>query len=296
MAAALLLSACGGGGGGGSSGGGGVTPPAPVTFNVVAAGDIAQCGSSPAAASAAAKTAALVGAQDVLVLTLGDNAYEVGSADEFANCFQPTWGAFKDRIRPALGNHDYYTPDAAGYFGYFGTRAGPDTRGYYSFDFNGWHFISLNSMIDTGPGSAQYQWLASDLAASNALCTIAYWHFPAFSSGEKHGSYAKMQPMFAALQGAGVEIVLAGDEHLYERFAPQNGLGVADPARGVRQFVVGTGGASLYTFAAPLPNSEVRYNATHGILRLNLGTDRYSWEFVPTSGTFRDSGSDTCHR
>jgi hypothetical protein len=264
---------------------------------VIAAGDIAQCGNLPAASSAAAQTAKLVNAQDVLVLTLGDNAYESGSAVEFADCFHPTWGTFKDRIRPAIGNHEYGTPDAAGYYGYFGTQAGPDTRGYYSFDFNGWHFVSLNSMVDTSTSSAQYQWLISDLSNSSALCTIAYWHFPAFSSGETHGSYAKMQPMFAALQSAGVEILLSGDDHLYERFAPQNAQAAADPARGVRQFVVGTGGALLYAFGTAQPNSEYRNNSSHGVLRLTLGAGNYGWQFIPVGGgAALDSGTGSCHR
>jgi hypothetical protein len=293
MIAAVLLAACGGGG----DGGGRTTPPV-VGFNIVAAGDIAQCGDGPAAASGAARTAALVAAQDALVLTLGDNAYQDGTATEFANCYHPTWGAFKDRTRPGIGNHEYYTAGAEGYFGYFGAQAGPDRRGYYSFDHGGWHFIALNSMIDTSAQSPQYQWLAADLASSrDTLCTIAYWHFPAFSSGTTHGSYAKMKPIFDALYAAGVDIVLSGDEHQYERFAPQTADGVADAARGIRQFVVGTGGAQLYPLGPPLPNSEVRDNTTHGVLRLTLGQDGYTWQFVPVgNGEPRDVGRGTCHR
>ena len=270
----------------------------PNSFTIVAAGDIAQCAGRPAATSAAARTAALVAPGDALVLTLGDNAYDTASTSEFADCFQPTWGAFKDRIRPGIGNHEYGTPDAEGYFGYFGAQAGPDRRGYYSFDFQGWHFISLNSMIDTSVGSPQYQWLVADLASSSStLCTIAYWHFPAFSSGSEHGSYEKMRPMFAAVQAAGVEIVLVGDEHFYERFAPQSAQGAADPVRGVRQFVVGTGGAALYPFGPTIPNSEYRNSDTHGVLRLTLGVDGYLWQFVPVGDRpALDTGSGTCHR
>jgi 3',5'-cyclic AMP phosphodiesterase CpdA len=265
---------------------------------VVAAGDIAQCFDAPASASMAAKTAALVVPTDAFVATLGDNAYQSGTPVEFANCFHPTWGAFKDRIHPAPGNHDYYTPGAEGYFSYFGAQAGPDRRGYYSFDYGGWHFISLNSLSDASEQSAQYQWLASDLAASRGtLCTIAYWHFPVFNSGATYGGSAKMKPFFDALYSAGVEIVLSGHDHLYERFAPQNPNGVADPARGVRQFVVGTGGAELYKFGPPVPNSEVRIEGTHGVLRLTLGASGYSWQFLPVGGGgARDSGSDSCHR
>ena len=292
---AALLAACGGDGGGG--GGGGGAPPA-VTFAIVAAGDIAQCFAAPASASAAAKTAALVAAQDAFVLTLGDNAYETGTPTEFASCFHPTWGAFKDRIHPAPGNHDYYTSGAEGYFSYYGAQAGPDRRGYYSFDYGGWHFISLDSEIDASPQSAQYLWLTADLAASrDALCTVAVMHQPLFNSGLTHGGSAPMKPMFDALYNAGVEMVLSGHEHVYERFAPQNANGVADPVRGVRQFIVGTGGAELHRFGPPLPNSEARIEGTFGVLRLSLGTVGYSWQFVPVGGgSPRDAGSDTCHR
>lgn len=289
---AAALAACGG-----SGGGGGGAPPAP-SFTIAAAGDIAQCYDAPASVSPAAKTAALVVAQDAIVLTLGDNAYETGTPVEFADCFHPTWGAFKDRIRPAPGNHDYATAGAEGYFSYFGAQAGPDRRGYYSFDHGGWHFISLNTEVDTSVPSAQYQWLVADLAASrDTLCTIAVWHRPSFNSGAVHGSSAKMKPMFDALYNAGVEVLLSGHEHVYERFAPQNANGVADPARGVRQFVVGTGGALHYAFGPAIPNSEVRIQGTFGVLRLTLGATGYSWQFVPAGGGAPgDAGSDVCHR
>jgi 3',5'-cyclic AMP phosphodiesterase CpdA len=295
LAVAAALAACGGGGGGG---GGGVGPPPQPTFLVALAGDIAQCHDAPASASAAAKTAALVNTQDVVVLTLGDNAYEVGSPVEFANCFHPTWGAFKDRIHPAPGNHDYYTAGAEGYFSYFGAQAGPDRRGYYSFDYNGWHFISLDSLIDVSAVSAQYQWLKADLASSaGALCTIAYWHYPLFNSGATYGGVAEMKPFFDLLYASGVEMVLSGHDHVYERFAPQNANGVVDPARGVRQFVVGTGGDDLYKFGPPAPNSEKRIEGTFGILRLTLADGRYDWAFVPVGGGAPlDSGGDACHR
>jgi hypothetical protein len=293
--ALVFLGGCGGGGGGA---GGGTTPVPESTFTVVAAGDIAQCGDAPAAASGAAKTAALVGTGDALALTLGDNAYQDATPTDFATCFHPTWGAFKDRIRPGIGNHEYYTPGAEGYFGYFGAQAGPDRRGYYSFNYRGWHFISINSMVDTSAQSAQYLWLSADLKdSSDALCTIAYWHFPTFSSGTEHGSYAKMKPFFDLLQNAGVDILLAGDEHMYERFAPQRADGTADPVRGIRQFVVGTGGAQLYPLGTPIPNSEFRDNTTWGVLRLTLGEGHYDWQFLPVGGgPARDAGSGTCHR
>ncbi len=272
-----------------------------TSFSIVAAGDIAQCGDAPASSSAAARTAALVNADDALVLTLGDNAYQSGSTAEFMDCFNPTWGAFKDRIRPAPGNHEYYTPGAAGYFGYFGAQAGPDRRGYYSFDHGGWHFIMLNSSAEIGSNSEQYRWLLSDLASSkDSLCTIAVMHFPAFNSGATHGTTTEMAPMravFDALHAGGVEMVLSGHEHLYERFAPQKSDGTPDPQRGVRQFIVGTGGGELMAFKAPLPNSEFRYNSNWGVLRLKLGQGSYGWQFVPVGGAAPvDAGSATCHR
>ncbi len=272
-----------------------------ASFSVVAAGDIAQCDNVSAAASAAATTAALVNPGDAFVLTLGDNAYQSGTAAEFANCFHPTWGAFKDRIHPAPGNHEYYTPNAEGYFDYFGAQAGPDRRGYYSFDHGGWHFISLNSSAYLTPDSEQYRWLMSDLEKSkDSLCTIAVLHFPAFNSGATHGGEAsaqEMKPVFAALQAAGVDMLLSGHEHVYERFAPQKADGTADPERGLRQFVVGTGGGKLGTFKTPMANSEFRYNANFGVLRLTLGQGSYGWQFMPVGGRAPvDTGTATCHR
>ncbi len=287
--AVALLTSCGGRGG---------ETSAEVIFTIAAAGDIADCdGDEPVATSTYAKTAALVAPQDAVVLTLGDTTYPNGAPVEFSTCFNPTWGMFKDRIRPTVGNHEYLTPGAEGYFNYFGAAAGPtDRRGYYSFDYGGWHFISLNSNIDASPGSAQYQWLAADLTSSRTvLCTIAYWHYPVFSSGW-HGNMPQMAKVFEALQAAGVELVLSGHDHSYERFAPQNVNGVADPVRGIREFVVGTGGSENYSMGTARPNSETRDNTSHGILRLTLGQSSYSWQYVPVAGsTFTDAGSDTCH-
>ena len=174
----------------------------PTSFTIAAAADIGQCFGRPAAGSGAASTAALVSRQDVLVLTAGDNTYDYGTPEEFTTCFAPTWGAFKDRIFPTVGNHEYYTVGAEGYFGYFGAQAGPDRRGYYSFDYGGWHFISLNSVADLTAGSEQSAWLAADLAQSrDTLCTIALLHYPAFNSGAGYGSVMAMRPVFAAAAG-----------------------------------------------------------------------------------------------
>jgi hypothetical protein len=272
------------------------TAPAPP-ISVVAAGDIADCGSDGLQFPNSFRTADLVAPTDELVLTLGDNTYPIGAPAEFANCFQPTWGRFKDRIRPSPGNHDYMTTDADAYFDYFGAAAGPDRRGYYSFDLGGWHFISLNSNVDAGVGSAQYTWLQADLAASdNVLCTLAYWHHPVFTSGP-HGNNPHMSEVLKLLHAAGAEIVLVGHDHIYERFAPQDAAGNADPDRGVRSFTVGTGGARLYSLRTPRPNSEVRDASAHGALRLTLSSTDYRWVFVPVGGAApRDEGSAQCRR
>ncbi len=274
--------------------GAGAQPPAPVS--IVAAGDIADCGSDAMQFPIAALTAALVDPSDLAVLTLGDNTYPVGAPKEFEDCFESTWGRFRDRIRPSPGNHDYMTTGANGYYGYFGPAAGPERRGYYSFDLGSWHLISLNSNVEAGAGSAQFVWLQADLAASEAPCTLAYWHHPVFTSGP-HGNNPHMAAIFELLHAAGAEIVLAGHDHDYERFAPQNAQGQPDPERGVRSFTVGTGGARLYSFRSPQPNSEVRDNSTHGVLRLALGATGYRWAFIPVGGgPPRDEGAAECHR
>jgi len=291
--AALAITACTTGGTPGRANIGALTGGVAV----VAAGDIADCRKAETATSPAAQTAALIHSDDAVVLTLGDNTYPVGAPAEFVDCFEPTWGRFKPRIHPSPGNHDYVTNGAAGYYGYFGDAAGPERRGYYSFNLAGWHIISLNSNVDARPGSAQYAWLLADLAASaNMPCTLAYWHHPVFSSGP-HGNGDQMVDVFAALHSAGVDLVLAGHDHTYERFAPQDATGKADSVRGVRSIVVGTGGAELYTFRTPRPNSEVRDARSHGILRLILLPQRYAWEFISVDGgATRDAGEDTCHR
>jgi 3',5'-cyclic AMP phosphodiesterase CpdA len=291
---ALGVAACVSGGAPGSR----VAFPRPSDgVSIVAAGDIADCRTLEPPLSPAAQTGALITASDAAVLTLGDNTYPVGAPGEYIDCFEPTWGRFKRRIFPSPGNHDYLTDGAAAYFDYYGAAAGPDRRGYYSFNVGEWHVISLNSNVDARAGSAQHAWLLAELAAfSGVLCTLAYWHHPVFSSGP-HGNVAQMADVFAALHEAGVDVVLAGHDHTYERFAPQNAAGERDPARGIRSFVAGTGGAVLYTFGAPRPNSEVRDARTHGVLRLTLLPQGYHWEFIPVGGgPARDSGSDTCHR
>jgi 3',5'-cyclic AMP phosphodiesterase CpdA len=234
-----------------------------------------------------------------VVLTLGDNQYENGTLAKFRRSYDPSWGKIKGRIRPAPGNHDYRAPGAAGYFAYFGARAGRRSRGYYSFNLGGWHLIALNSECThvggCGKGSRQERWLRADLAAHPARCTLAYWHKPRFSSG-MHGNDATYTAFWRALYRAGAEVVLVGHDHDYERFALQTPQGRLDRARGIRQFVVGTGGKTHYGFRTIRANSQVRNSGTFGVLRLTLRTSGYDWRFVPEPGKrFTDTGHGTCH-
>jgi hypothetical protein len=262
---------------------------------LVGAGDIASC-----SLSGDQQTARLLDGIAGTVFTTGDNAYPDGSAANFANCYHPTWGRHKARTRPAAGNHEYRTLDAAAYYSYFGSAAGVRGKGYYSYDRGAWHVVALNSnCLHVGgchAGSAQERWLRQDLAASSKRCTIAYWHHPLFTSGLKHLPALQMRPLFQALYQNGAEVVVQGHSHNYERFAPQTPGGVLDSARGIRAFVVGTGGARSYGFGIPARNSQVRNSGTHGVLKLTLRSGSYTWQFVPVAGqTFTDSGSGTCH-
>jgi len=263
-------------------------PGAPAVL--VGAGDIAVCGSDGDEA-----TALVLDTIAGTVFTTGDNAYEDGTPQEFTDCYHPSWGRHKARTKPSPGNHDYHTPGASGYYGYFGATAGDPAEGYYSYDLGAWHVVSLNSDIDVSVGSPQLQWLAADLAAHPAACTAAYWHHPRFSSGV-HGNDTGMQDLWQVLYDGGVDVVLNGHDHDYERFAPQDPAGNADPVRGIREFVVGTGGRSLRAFAAVASNSGVRNSDTHGVLKLTLYDSRYEWDFIPVAGqTFSDSGTADCH-
>ncbi|HEY1231580.1 MAG TPA: metallophosphoesterase [Ramlibacter sp.] len=273
-----------------------------AAVTVYAAGDIARCPYRDAAYSGAADTARTVAAglaadPQAIVLTLGDHTYPHGRAKEFADCYGPTWGAFKDRTWPAPGNHEYYTPKAAPYFAYFGERAG---RGYYSLDMQGWHIVSLDSNLAPIEHAAQIAWLRADLASHPARCTLAFWHHPLYSSGG-HGSIPKMRDAWRLLQEAGAELVLSGHDHDYERFAPQDADGHLDRAHGMRQFVVGTGGAYPTPFLFTVKNSEMRDSGRTGVLRLRLLDGRYEWEFLesgrltPLGLPPPDRGSDVCH-
>jgi hypothetical protein len=261
------------------------------TAVLVGAGDIADCASPGDEA-----TAALLDSVPGTVFTTGDNAYRRGTAQEFARCYGPSWGRHRARTRPAPGNHDLRRARGAAYFAYFGALAGPAGRGYYSYDLGAWHVISLNSNGDMRPDSPQERWLRADLAATHARCVLAYWHHPRFSSGTKHGSDPRSGPLWRALYDAGAEVVLGGHEHSYERFAPQTPEGALDTSRGIREFVVGTGGADHYSLRAPIANSEARDAATWGVLKLTLLPGAYRWAFIPVAGrTFADSGSGRCH-
>jgi acid phosphatase type 7 len=256
----------------------------------IGAGDIATC-----PGNFDEQTAAIIDTIEGTVFVLGDNVYDSGTPDEYDDCYNGSWGRFKSRTRPVPGNHDYMTAFAAGYFDYFGSRAGDQDKGYYSFDLGGWHIIALNSNIGMSAGSAQVAWLKDDLAKSTKLCTLAMWHHPRFSSG-RHGSWGSPAPLWDALYAAGAEIVLVAHDHLYERFAPQTPSAAADPQYGIRQFVVGTGGSSNYEVVSVAPNSEVRKSNNPGVLKLVLKADSYTWEFISVAGkTFTDSGEGTCH-
>ena len=262
---------------------------------LLGAGDIASCSSS-----GDTRTAALLGANAGTIVTLGDNAYELGTPSQFTDCFGPTWGTYRARIRPAPGNHDYGTAGAGGYFGYFGAAAGEPSKGYYAFDLGEWRVYSLNSNCSQVGGctwrSPQGIWLRADLAANPRQCVLAYWHHPRFSSGA-HGSSITARPLWRMLYNANAEVVLAGHDHSYERFAPQDQAGTLDRARGIRQFVVGTGGRSHYAFPGPpIANSRAHNADTYGVLKMTLGSGGYSWQFLPESGKdYSDSGSAACH-
>lgn len=296
---------------------------------LVGAGDIASCDSAGDEA-----TARLLDDVGGTVFTLGDNVYPSGRARDYADCYDGSWGRHRSRTRPAPGNHDYLTHGATGYLTYFGTRAAasPPASGaaavgasasgasgaapitgasggtaaqrlstsYYSYDLGTWHVVVLDSNCsEVGgcqAGSAQERWLRADLERSGRTCTLAYWHHPLFTSGSSHDPSDAVRPLFRALHDHGAELVLSGHVHNYERFAPQTPQGTRDDARGVRQFVVGTGGADVDGFGGTAANSQVRNSGTHGVLRLTLTDGGYAWRFLPVAGrSFTDTGSARCH-
>jgi hypothetical protein len=241
----------------------------------------------------------LAGRRYAAILALGDIQYEDGGYSKFLASYHRSWGRMRPRTRPAPGNHEYESGSADGYFRYFGAAAGDPAKGYYSFQLGRWHLVALNSNCPAvggcEAGSPQERWLRADLAGhASARCTLAYWHHPRFSSGE-HGSDASYTAFWQALYEANADVVLVGHDHDYERFAPQTPSGELDRGRGIREFVVGTGGKGLRTFPTVRPNSVVRDGTSFGVLELTLGSGAYAWRFRPAVGGFTDSGSARCH-
>jgi hypothetical protein len=270
---------------------------------IIGAGDIAGCGSELPGAQA---TAAILAANPTAtVVTLGDNAYDNGTLTEFNNCYGPTWGAHKTRTRPTVGDHELDTGSPNGYLTYFqnqlspfGSTATDPTKMYYSYTLGAWHIVHLNAVcFFYTPGcsvAGQENWFRADLAANPTQCTAVMLHAPRFSSGNIHGNNTDMQGLWAAAYAGGVDIVLSGDDHIYERFAPMNAAGEADPT-GVRQFIAGTGGYLMYGIGAVKPNSQVRYTQNFGVLKLTLHPTSYDWQFIPIDGLpSPDSGSYGC--
>ncbi|MEU7901501.1 metallophosphoesterase [Actinoplanes sp. NPDC049118] len=273
--------------------GAGAAAGAPAAI-LIGAGDIADC-----ATTGDSRTLAILRRNAGTVFTLGDHAYPNGSRADFARCYAPTWSKVKARTRPVIGNHDYGGGNAAPYFDYFGAAAGPRGRAYYSYDVGAWHVVVLNTNCGSVPGgcgvgSAQQRWLRADLAAAGD-CTVAMVHHPLFSSATIHPPTTQTRPLVQTLYDAGTELLLAGHDHAYERFAPQTPTGRPDPDRGIRQIIVGTGGAPLHPVGPAAANSERRNNHTLGVLRLILRPGTFRWDFLPVpGGTFTDSGTGTC--
>lgn len=262
-------------------------PPPPASEIFVGAGDIAGCTERFHDEA----TADLLDTIEGPVFALGDNVQGAGTPEDFANCFEPSWGRHKARIWPAVGNHEYNVEGAVPHFEYWGERAGPAGKGYYSFDLGAWHVVVLNSNVLF---EEQNDWLAADLAANPRRCTLAYWHHPWFTSSAYRGP-EELKRFVEILGEAGADVILTGHAHGYERFAPQTADGEPDEERGIRHFVVGSGGAPFHPFKRTKPNSVVRVHA-YGLLKLELFEDRYTWEFVPVAGeTFTDAGEGQCH-
>lgn len=271
------------------------------TFVLVGAGDIASC-QQPEGARATAK---LLEQIPGTIFAAGDLAYERGSTAEFQNCYGATWGEFKARTKPTLGNHEYAEPTASAYFKYWGAEAGPAGKGYYSFDLGSWHIVALNTNCNAkdlggcAKGSPQEEWLRKDLSEHPDSCVLAYGHHALFSSGvfRSHSVHTELKDIWQDLYAAHTALVLSGHEHSYERFAPQDPDGHADPVNGIRQIVVGTGGRSHDPLGFALANSEARNTNTYGVIKLTLTPGHYTWQFIPEAGkTFTDSGSGLCSR
>jgi acid phosphatase type 7 len=265
--------------------------PSPASTTIYVAGDIGLC---PASGGKPDKTAAQV---DAPVIAPGDLAYPNGTTSDFASCYDPYWGSLRDSTYPVPGNHEYNS-GASAYFAYFGDRVGTLAQPWYSLDLGGWRFYMLNSNCTAAGGcrvgSPQYTWLTRQLAQQQPRCTAVVWHHPRWSSGQ-HGPYTGVSDLYALLAANGADLLLTGHEHNYERFAAMSAAGALDPA-GIRQFVVGTGGQTMRSFASTAAGSQMRLNDSTGVLRMKLTADGYSWEFLPTTaGAGADTGSDLCH-
>lgn len=267
---------------------------------IAAVGDIACPANERATADLCAQTRVANRIKKLnpgVVLLLGDIQYPTGSLAEFQNSFGKSWGGLRRQWRPAIGNHEYITPEASGYFDFFGKRAG-GSGGYYSYDVASWHVIALNStctQVSCALGSPQGKWLANDLAAHKSNeCVAAYWHAPLFSSGSEHGNDPSVKPFWVQLLKAHADVIMNGHDHDYERFAPQDENANADPA-GIREFVVGTGGRSHYEIGTRQPNSQAAIADKFGALSMQLGKTGYTWKFVATNGATLDRGKARCH-
>ena len=275
---------------------------------LIGAGDIGVCDgrgddSTAAIIDSVLKADSVAGVEHA-VFTVGDNAYPSGSALQFARCFGTSWGDTTRRImkwiRPALGNHEYQTPGASAHFAYFGDRAGERGKGYYAYDIGEWRAIVLNSeilpisVIDPEEASDQGAWLRAELKKQPKKCTIAYFHRPLWSSGF-HGGHAEMRGVFQVLHTAGVDLVLAGHEHHYERFAPMTPAGVIDTVGGITQIIIGTGGAELRGLRTPVANSRSQIQGRYGVLKLTLGAGAWRSAFIDASGRVWDRSGGTCH-
>ncbi|MEP6729737.1 MAG: metallophosphoesterase [bacterium] len=258
---------------------------------LVGAGDIAECDSP-----GAEETAELLDTIRGTVFIAGDAGYATKrNPNPFTTCYAATWGRHRARTRPTPGNHDYSDGGPDRYYDYFGDLAGPRNLGYYSYDLGTWHVVALNTNIASEPGSAQDAWLRADLEAHHGQCGVAYMHHPRFSSGP-HTERDRVIPVWKTLATHGVSVVIAGHDHIYERFAPLDAGGNADSVHGVRQFVAGTGGAERYRFSVILPGSEARSGDAWGLLKLSLLPGRYKWQFIPVEKNgFHDDGESTCH-
>jgi hypothetical protein len=266
---------------------------------LIGAGDISSCALDGDRLTAdlimAEIDSAVQAGQKITVFTTGDNVYPAGTAEEFAACYEPTWGRFKKLTRPALGNHDYATRGARPYFEYFGDNV---PGSYYSYYLGEWLIVVLNSNIDARAGeSAQSLWLRDQLTAHKGRCTLAYFHHPLFASLFKQYNRPRdIKAIWDVLYEHGVEVVINGDIHAYERFAPMSPGGNPDAERGIRQFIVGTGGASLNKPPRAIhPNSEARSNQTWGVIKFTLNANSYDWQFIPVTGSaFTDAGTASC--